>query len=418
MARDRARMTEELNQRVEQSYETRDNASNFTGSFIKDTMPPLWVPANGEHEFDIIPYYSGNQDPSLSPDKFTHKLEYKSHRDVGPAKVWFLCPVQFGKACPICEHREEIRTDPPTDKNQIEGHEQMVKDLYPRRRMLYNIVCYDSEEEEDKGIQAWEISHHYSEKELMVAAKLPKKMGGGYISFAHPDIDKGQTILLDRSGEGRKSKYVYKFVKRDYEISDELLDAAYTLDELLYLPTHKEIYDAYWDKSGEEAVEEEPDPDRDYARRERPAENPVEEPTGRRKRMSQTTTTVAIGELKCPLPGGTFGVDHDDFDGCDTCDIWNECAKAKVTEPTEEEPKEEPTPEPRRKRKAQPVEDAPQKIEVDRYKEPTAEQEPEEEPAPRRTRKPQRVETEEASAPRRKRGPRKVTEEEEDDIPV
>ena len=363
----RAAMTEDLESRTEDNYNTRDGEKTFFGAFRKDTSFPQWTADKGEHEIDIIPYIAGNQDPKVEQGKFNYVCDYRAHRDVGPRELWFLCLEQYGQVCPICEHRNELRKNPPTGTRQIKEHDDVIKALRPKRRVIYNIVVYDKAEEEAKGIQVLEGSHYLLESNIQERAKLTKKKGGGLITYASPDADKGHSITFERTGEGTGTRYKnFDLHPRDYEISDDLLDQCITLDELLYMPTYEEISDAFWDKGStdpedkegedserpqrqhtvdkepedadlrprrgraakQEDVEEEEEP-----RRRKPKarqEEPEEEDNSPRHRRSAKQEDPEEKESKCPVPGGVYGKDADDYDECEDCELWNPCVKASV----------------------------------------------------------------------------------------
>ena len=442
--KERAAMEEELAARTQQNYQTKDGEKTFFGCFRRDVSFKQWYAAKGEHELDIIPYFAGAHDPKVKEGAFNYVVNYLAHRNVGPRDLWFMCLEQFEEKCPICEHRTKLRKDPPDGGKAKTEYEELLKALKPARRCVYNIVCYD-EKQEEKGVQVWEVAHFLSENKIMERAKRPKKRGGGLIPFA--SVENGYTICFDREGEGMHTKYTsYDLAERDYEIGEEHLDAALTLDELLYKPTYEEIHDAFWDsdeqKDADEEEEEEP---RRKKRKSAPvddAEEEEEEPRmhkgrGKPKRNrddeEEEEDEPRPKTKKCPAPGGTFGVDTDELDECEGCPLWNPCAKAALprgdsTEDEEEnlrskkrrpkmtvdnEEEEEPR---RKKRKSAPVDDAEEEEEPRRKKrKPTYVDDEEEEEPPPRKRKPAPVEEEEEEEPRPKRKARKVVDDEEEE---
>ena len=441
MAKNKSRsaMDEDLNSRTEKAYQSREGEKTFFGAFKRDENFPQWYADKGEHELDIIPYKAGSQDPKAQEGAFNYVCDYLAHRNVGPRELWFLCLDQYNKACPICEHRNELRKNPPTGSRAIKDHDEEVKALRPKRRVIYNVVVYDNNEQQEKGVQVWEASHYLTEANIMDAAKLPKKRGGGLITFAHPDADKGHTVIFERTGENENTRYKrFSLEPRDYDIEDNLLDACFTLDELLHMPTYEEIRDAFWDRGSDEDEEEEeprrsrgrqdedeeaeeeltPTPHRRKAKARDDNEDPEEPRRGRRSKATKDK-----GEDKCPVPGGVFGKDADDFDECEDCDFWRSCVKASIEAKNEPQDEDEEAEERASKRQGRRP-----KIEVadDDGDEESADPERdaagsddatgEDDPAPRKRNKPQRVAAseDEDPPPRRGRGPRKFVE---DDIP-
>ncbi len=407
----RKEMDEQLARRTEQSYDSREKGGKFQGVFKEDVNISSWFMEKGEHLFDIIPYQAGENDPVANAGEFSYWLDIYVHRNVGPRDLQFICLEQtFSKACPICEYRNELRKDAPDGERQKEAHKKKTDELNWSRRCVYNVWVQDNREEIKKGVQVLEIAHWFMEKHLSALAKVPRARGGGYISFAHPE--KGKTVSVIRTGVGATSTGYdgYQFVDRDYDIPDDILDEAHTLDDLIHIPTYREVKDAFWDEGGGEESGEEEEPrgrqtrGRDqgedeephprkrkhYAdegdgaddaqprtrnaefeveeeeprpRRRRPAEEDVgdsrygedqelrprkrrpveeeEEPAPRRRRAQTEEEEepaprggskfkkLGTDKKKCPVPGGVFGDDADQFDDCETCKLWDPCIKAK-----------------------------------------------------------------------------------------
>jgi hypothetical protein len=154
----------------------------------------------------------------------------------------------FNDPCPICEHRQKLKEDGADD--------DVWSKLFPKRRNLYNIVCYDRGEA-DKGVQVWDVSFHYFEKLVMAISKKQDRRGGKPKTVNFADAEDGKSISF--TIEPAKSKKDYpKFVghafdDRDYEIDDDVLEEVKTLDEIVEIPEYDEIDKAYWgdkDKRG------------------------------------------------------------------------------------------------------------------------------------------------------------------------
>lgn len=216
-------------------------------SVFKDTEEvPIWRPKDGAHILDIIPYLAGKHDPIVDPGDPTYSYEYWVHTNVGPNNSWFLCLSEmFNKPCPICEHRQKLREEG--------ADEDIWKSLFPKRRNLYNIVCYDRGEEE-KGIRVWDVSFHYFEKFIMALSKKPGRGGKASRSIDFADPYKGKSINFNiepPKGKDDFPKFLgHAFDDRGYEISEDLLDDAITLDEIVSIPDYKDVSSAYWGEEG------------------------------------------------------------------------------------------------------------------------------------------------------------------------
>lgn len=350
--------------------------------FFKEDLEDVkfWRCTDGQHLVDIIPYLAGPNDPAVEEGEETYTLELFVHQNVGVTDGMKICLAEtYGKPCPICERRKQL---------QREGaDEDTIKDLTPSRypRSVYNVVCYDSREEEDKGVQIWHTSSYLLEQYLLELAKKPVRPGREevepFIIFA--DADEGKSVSFKRTGKAESTKFIgIAFDDRDYAISDDVLDEAYCLDELIHVPSYDELYEWYWGGAADENVEEEPkEKSTRVSRRTREEEEPKEETRTRRPRKEkepkeepkeesrtrrqprkekeeprkeEETTRVSrrprkekeepkkeeketrtrrqprkekAEPLKCPA-GGVFGKDIDELGkDCDSCDIWNQCAK-------------------------------------------------------------------------------------------
>lgn len=207
---------------------------------------PNWYPKDGTHIIDVIPYNAGKADPLVKKGDPTYGLECWVHTRLGlNNELVFLCPTEmYDEPCPICEHRQKLR-----DKNV---DKEIWKKLFPKRRNLYNVICYDKGEEK-KGVQIWDISYHYFEKFVIAISKKPSRHGKAdkLINFACPEEGKSISFTIEPA-KGKEDYPTYmghSFDDRDYEIDEEILEAAITLDEAVHHPTYEEISDVYWSKS-------------------------------------------------------------------------------------------------------------------------------------------------------------------------
>lgn len=213
--------TEALQKRTDKAIGSR--GGKWKPIFKNSAKFQKWVCRPGDHIIDIIPYLDNNDD-------FQYKLELMVHQRIGPDEGNYICPKTFDSSadCPLCSARNIA---------QAEEEEDLAKLLRPRDRVVYNIVCYDSNKEEDKGVQVWEASNYLAEENFQAAAKKRKKGGGGgKVSFADPDD--GKTISWEHTGTGVGTRYVgFAMEERDEPITDEILDEAYILEDLIDIPT-------------------------------------------------------------------------------------------------------------------------------------------------------------------------------------
>ncbi len=147
--------------------------------------------------------------------------------------------VTFVSHCPICEKQLAMR-------RSGEFSDEEIASLSPKRRTMYNVVVWDSKDEIRKGVQIFEISHFFFEKHLAELSKRPK--GGGFVVFSDPD--EGKTIVFKKKskGKGNMEFLGHRFEEREDQITDEMLDAALCLDDLIHVPTVSELKKAVEDK--------------------------------------------------------------------------------------------------------------------------------------------------------------------------
>jgi flagellar biosynthesis GTPase FlhF len=245
----RAELKDRLLKRTEESYASKENTGKYSDIFRDDLKIPKWLPKNGDHMFNVIPYIVGNKHPKLKEGEVAYFLDIWVHRGVGINEDNYVCPARnYNRPCCICERQKEMRLKGTFTDDEI-------KELNPKRRAIYNINVLDNAEEEAKGIQIWEAAHWFTEKHFSELARKPK--GGGFIPFSDPDNGK----ILAFNKVSNTEFLGHKFLDRDEPISDVLLEETYTLDEIIYEPTYEELYNAYYGKEmeveDEEDVEEE-----------------------------------------------------------------------------------------------------------------------------------------------------------------
>lgn len=306
---DRKRAKEELLKRQQESYDRKDGEIG-TKYFKTDIAIPFWkcpVTKDEPHIIDIIPFVAGGHYPQIgkTPTKKgdpTYLLEAWVHTNIGPGKEMILCPAKnYGRPCPICEE---------VDRLADEGKEwEDYSSIAPKRRCVYNVVVMDGGKEEKKGVQIWEVSHKYSEKLIQPAAKAPR--GGGLIPFSDPDI--GKSIAFEVLNDTYRTIQGHKLVDRDYNISDEVLDAAFTLDELLLELPYEEIDKIF---SGN-----------------------VEKETSGSEQGSRTRGKQEVDE--CPHVDDAWGKMIDKLEECEKCELYDKCGREADKLEAEEKAKKE-----------------------------------------------------------------------------
>lgn len=317
----REAIRKEIMSRAEESYRRKDKGGGFSKYFKADEELSFWIPGvtkEDPHMIDIIPFMVGEHYPlddrgkQLEKGAWAYYLDIWVHQNIGPNNSWFVCPAKnYNLPCPVCEHIQQLQ------KKGVEYEE--FRDIAAKRRNVYNVICYDSEKEENKGIQIFEVSHHYMEKKLQKISKRPR--GGGTVAYADPD--EGMLIAFEVADNDMKTIEGHQFIKREvegeaYVISDEDLENAYPLDKIIEILSYEELSEIFYGTAQEEEEEE-----KDTEEPERPRDRA-------RYKRGEKDTPPQESKGKCSL-GHKIGVDIDKFDDCTRCpdDEYNGCAKEK-----------------------------------------------------------------------------------------
>lgn len=342
-------MEKDLEEAHEESKARKEGTSQYGSIFKDDLEVPKWRCKNGEHVIDIIPYRAGKFDPNRPEGKAAYFLDIYIHKNIGSGNDRYVCPSKnYKKPCPICEEiKRQADNDVPYDD---------YKSDVAKRQNVYNIVCYD-ENEEDKGVQVWDIANFFMEDKLRGLAR--NKRTGEPIYYASPKREIGRSISFERKGkksmDGQtKVEFLsHEFLKRDYEISKDILESAVCLDEIIIQSTYEEIYEAYWGESctkenkenhnrkkrrggddDDDDIEKELRNKKHHDDDEKPKlkhskhHNDDEDDTNNDEEDSKKKNKKKNEDLVCPSKEGEFGVDCDTLAKCKKCDIWDECAKA------------------------------------------------------------------------------------------
>lgn len=333
----------ELAKRTEESFASKDDSGKFRGIFKNVSELKLFKPGEGEHIIDIVPYFCGENDPKSPKNSPRYFLDVWVHYNIGSTEDSYVCPARtfadkqnpnhIDNRCPICEYQASL-------KSQDDYDEELVKTLNPKRRTIYNILCYDTKNEEDKGLQVWDVAHWHLEKHLSVLSKAKGIRSGaatgGVITFSAPKT--GKSIVFTKKGKAPNIEFIgHGFedrIKGDepYIITEEQLAKAKVLDEIVTFSNYDTIYKAFYGKAlGEE---------RTRVKQKETAPKEIEEediPSEAEEVAADTTSAKRTPRQsqeqegqKCP-EGGNFGVDTEELKGCTACEeeIWLACSKKK-----------------------------------------------------------------------------------------
>jgi len=346
MKYDREAMKKELLNRTKSSYDRKDGDAN-SKYFSSDAEIKFYRPQPTKgtpHIIDIIPFVSGGNFPAKTSDikkgDWAYVLDLYIHSNVGPGKAMVVCPAKnYGNPCPICDEVEALMAS-GVDWNDIP--------FAPKRRCAYNVLVMDDAKTEAEGIQVWEVSYGYSEKLIVSLARSPR--GGGFIAFADPDKTIGKSIAFDVDNDTYKKITGHRFEQRDYDIPEEILEKAHTLDELIVVHSEEELRKILFGSAGKPAEEsssssqEAEQPRRSLRDQSTKAEESQESSLRSKPRLTPVSQSEE-SKSKCEF-GAVFGADYGKYSECDKCEKAQHCAEAADRADSEAKSRQAETPAP------------------------------------------------------------------------
>lgn len=257
-----ARAARERREKAKVSARRRaeDHKSGFSSKSYKinDSTRLFIVKAEGVKKLDIIPYLvpENAHNPFAEAGDLHFERTYYTHRDIGPDGDMYPCLKKtFGAACPICDHRASMLRDPDADEKE-------VKSLAPKERQLWNIFDQD---DPDKGVQLWDFSFHLFGKQLDARVNNSDEEDG-YEFFADPDEGLTLKVGFEEKSFGGNTYYeatTIDFKPRRTALSDELLNKALILDDILIRYDYDELRNIFLQTKHEESPVRRPKDDDD-----------------------------------------------------------------------------------------------------------------------------------------------------------
>lgn len=335
--RDKAKkMRKDLQRRTQESIDRGEDMPEYGTIFIKDNIPNgmgFWRPDFGDHLIDVIPFFAGEQHPRVPEGRMAYNIDVWIHQNIGSNYDQFVCQQRmFKKPDPICNYMRGKRLP-----------EKEWKAIAPKRRTVYLVWVHDTPEEEEKGLQIWEVAWWNFEKNVDEIAKNPK--GGAPVPFS--DWDEGKSIAFsikksgtftDSSGKERDSMdFVgHRFVDRDENIPDEILEQSFSLDECITIhPAYEVMEEAFPVEGATPAPVNNDKPEETHSA-------PEEEPATEKMPEHEPEEEAPDADFECP-GGGTPGLDIEKLPECAKCEHYDPCSDLadSAGAPSEPEKKEE-----------------------------------------------------------------------------
>lgn len=312
-----------LAQQIEDSYSKKDNPNpGYVNIFRTDVKFNKWRcegDRNGkQHWIDIIPYVVGGNDPTatrgLEKGKIAYKLELWVHRKLGLGGDYVCLYYNYGKPCPVCEYVAKLKKDWNENK-------ELIKKYSAKQRVLYNIICRDSDEEVRKGIQVWEVAHFFMEAKLIELAKRPafglspqeQVQTKGFTPF--PSLQNGRHIGFTVKVINDNFEFLaHSFQERKAPLSADLKDKTYCLDELIRIPTYEEINNAFRMGLTTQVTNDRSD-----------IPSPMAESDITVLGDNPTSNVNVDKVCAAKSKGGEFGKTTDEYENCFDCEYHNDC---------------------------------------------------------------------------------------------
>lgn len=324
------------------------------------------------------------------PGDLWYRRPYFMHRNVGPEGGTAVCPLSVGSMCPVCEYRTKLL------REGRDWRDETVQALKARRRNLYVVVPI-GDRDYDEAPHIWEISQY------LFQDKLNDEIEEDPANEGFPDPEDGLTVRI-RFSEEKFGQTTYAetsridFEEREEQYGDNILSDVPNLDEVLIIPSYRELESRFFEMEEAGSDDEVADDDNDEEQEEE--ERPSRRRRGKRAEPSSTRRRSRRGaddddddededdraphrgrrsaaaddddqddqdeeeqdddddeqkgkeepprhrrtrsgskkkgrsrkrgddEDRCPY-GYRFGVDTDEYDECDQCEIWEQCLSAK-----------------------------------------------------------------------------------------
>jgi hypothetical protein len=199
---------------------------------------------------------------------YWYKRPFKVHQQIGANNEKAVCPRQFGKPCPICDYRDELK------KN--DGDDDEIKSLYPKDRNLYAIMF-----PEDKKLKGQVFLFDISD--YLFQEKFESQLQDQEEFDFFPDPTEGMSVKI-AFGEGSfgTNKYAeptrFDFVERRKQYTEDILDEIPKLDECFVIPSYEELKAKFFEIPVDEDEEEEEKPrNKKTAKKEKEPEEKEEE---------------------------------------------------------------------------------------------------------------------------------------------
>lgn len=258
---------------------TEHGHSESTTLTLPEGTPEFYFKSEDPIKLDILPYRVGKNNPHADEGTLHWERTYWAHR-VGKNGRLMVCPNWTSKGknpCPICEYRDELRSQPDASKD-------LIKALRASERQLFNVIDMADPK---KQIRVFDVSNY------LFGAQIDSKLQNAddddkFLKFA--ELVGGQTLkfALEKQTQGSNSWFIVTDINNKDRLEDydeDILDRTYCLDELLKIPAYEELREAF--ESGEVSSKEETKTETKTA--------PAQSSKATESAPASTSTEIAVG---------------------------------------------------------------------------------------------------------------------------
>jgi len=299
------RRKREKRTRVSAAAMVEKNQGGYVGTSVR--LPKgvsFFSPSKaGAVNIDIIPYMvpkdAGN--PVANGTMYCERTFYV-HKGIGSdGRGTYICPLKTtNRPCPICEHRSKLAANPDTE-------DMLLDALKPKKRQLWNVFAHDDPE---KGVQVWDVSFYLFGEQLVEELNNADE-DDDFVFFSDPED--GSTLRVGFKENSFKGHSYYEaksinFKARKKPLSDEIVDAANILDELLIVESYEKLKAIFFQIDIPSDGDEDEDED-----------EPEDTPKPKAKSKGVTGPKPPTAEQFGIEKGSD--VDHDEFGACSVIKI-------------------------------------------------------------------------------------------------
>lgn len=203
----------------------------------------------GKYRLDILPYEVGDGNKFADEGMMHYERTYYTHNGIGPDSLKYCCLRKtFKKACPICEHINQLQKD---------GADwDTIKEMAPKERQLFNVIDLA---EKEKGVQIFEFNYHQFGK---ILDAMMEDEEDNYDGFFH--LDGGKTLkitVVEDSYAGRtfyKPTNIEMVSRADYD--ESIMEKVICLDGLPKEVDYDELKTVFLQSPSANGEEDEEEP--------------------------------------------------------------------------------------------------------------------------------------------------------------